>query len=538
MEYYVLRKDKFHREAIAGSEAEHQIASAIKEYFKEYSDWVKILKVPLDTWEEINCTISFHDNVLDCKSMPFTLSGEVEGEPVFADYLGNKIVSNKQVSDSIVFIPFPDDPDDSKYVVLKLYEHGAKAVVFYDILPGRYRRMVIIGDEDYSFSHGAPSPIPVASIKKEDYLRIYKEMPRRIVFRSKTKITHNVHGYTVVAGINGRGDREIHVTAHHDHWFNGFSDNMVGVELLIQLMKKYRKSWNGYNLVFISYTAEESGSPYFTSWYWIWGSRYYLELLEARNDTSKIIADVNVDAIYTYPLHFNANPSLTDCINKLVEGGRGIYDGYDYTDFDSYSYTLHGIPAMTLHTFKEMKHIYHTNLDDGSEVYDHIITNALETLDDTVRCINNNMPKYKHITKYIKEKLGDKAPLEARNLVSKLETINNKINEEASIRIITRELSSIIYVPSLDGLFTSDLLADIIEIIDKLDKIDQYIGKRIRVKVVDREQFLDISPTNHNKEELLKSLQYALIQRINSYNRRIEDVIKNIVLRKKCEKQL
>lgn len=537
MEYYILGKQKFHREAIAGSKAEHLIAEEIRDYFKEYSDWVEVLKTPLDTWEEIDCSISFHDYSLNCRSMPFTLSGEAEGEPVFASYLGDRIVSDKQIAGNIVFVPFPEDPDDSKYVVLKLYEHGAKAVVFYDMLPGRYRRMVIIGDEDFSFSHGAPSPIPAASIRKEDYLKIYKERPRRIVFRSMTRIKHNVYGLTVIAGINGRGEDEIHITAHHDHWFSGFSDNMIGVELLIRLMEKLRRSWNGSNLVFISYTAEESGSPYFTSWYWIWGSRYYLDLLETRNDISRIIADINVDAVYTYPLHINANPSLMDCINKLVKSGKAVYDGYDHTDFDSYSYTIHGVPAITLHTFKEMKHIYHTDLDDGSEVHEHVIKNVLETLIDTIKCINSNRPKYMHITRYIKEKLGEKAPLEARNLLLKLETMNSKIRDEKTlISIITRELSSIIYVPSQDGLFASDLLADVIEIMNRLDKIDEFIGRRVRVKVVDREQLLDISPTNHNKQELLKSLRFALIQRINLYNRKIEDVIKEIVLHEKYER--
>jgi Iap family predicted aminopeptidase len=530
MKYFMLRKKEYHREAIAGSKNEHSLADTIYEYFKQFCDWVEKIDTPLDTWEELECSISYGDKSIVCKSMPFTLSGEVVGEPVFGEYFNGRIIVNGQVRDNIVFIPFPEDPDDSKYVVLKLYEYGASAVVFYDQLPGRYRRMVIIGDEDYSFRHGAPSPIPVVSIMKEDFLRIYKDKPTRIMLKSKTRIKHGVIGYSVMCGVNGRGEEEIHVTAHHDHWFSGFSDNMVGVELLLQAASILRKNWDGVNLVFISYTAEESGSPYYTSWYWTWGSRYYLGILRKKNLLEKIIADINVDAIYTYPLHINGNPALMKCINKLVENGEATYDGYDYTDFDSYSYTLNGIPALTLHTLKEMKHIYHTNLDNGSEVYDYTIARALNTLINTIKCVNNNKPKYKYLIEYIRGKAGEKLPLEGRVLISKLENMDKIISDERKLlSIITSRFSTVIYIPAIDGLFSSDILADIFEIMNRIEDISKYIGRRIRVKVVDREQFLDISPTKNNIEELVKSLRYALTRRIEYYDELLKEVISKYI---------
>ncbi|MCD6300632.1 MAG: M28 family peptidase, partial [Staphylothermus sp.] len=355
--YFILNQDVFRKEIITGSKNEDKAVKYLKDKLSEYVDWIEVIPTPVDTWYEEKCVLLCGNTTINCKSLPYTLSIELESEPVYGYYSGNRIALNKHVDSKIVFIPFPQDPNNTKYVVLKLWREGAEAVVFYDQLPGRYRRIVITGDEDYSFTKGSPPPIPAVSIRKEDYLKIVKEEPSKCSLKIIANVIHNNKGKTLIAGINGKGEKEIHLTAHHDHWFQGFCDNNVGVELLLQMTRLLNK--DSYpNILLISYTAEESGAPNYTSWYWSWGSRYYLSMLNDMNRVDNIIANINVDIIYTSPLSINANPALMKCIEKVMKQYKVRYRGFDHPYFNSFSYTLQGIPALTIHSFNEMQHIY------------------------------------------------------------------------------------------------------------------------------------------------------------------------------------
>ncbi len=533
MEYVILGKPEYMAEAVTGSSSEASLAEKIAEELKPYTDHVRFFETPVDSWREENCTVEAGSTAAPCHAMPYTVSADVESNIVEANYVGDRIALTQPVEGRIVTIPFPQDPDDIKYVVLKLYEHGAVAVIFYDELPGRYRRMVLIGDEDYSHTHGSPSPIPAVSIMKEDYLKLRKLGLGRVRIKIRAHVVHGAKGKTVIACINGRGEKEIHVTAHHDHWFYGFSDNMIGVELLLQLARRL-KDWKGPNLVLISYTAEEFGAPYYTSWYWTWGSRYYMDILEKQGGIDGIIADINVDALYTKPFMINGNPALGKCIDAISSSRPAIYRGYDHTDFDSYTYTMHGIPALTMHNLFEMKHIYHTNLDDGREVGDHIITEALNTLIDMTKCVARNKTSYERLMSRMREELPQPPNPEQAALIGRLENLDKLIsNESTRIRLATRLASTISYIPSLDGVFYSEMFSDLRIIRELMASIEKYYGKRIRVKVVDREQFLDISPTKYNHEELRKALVHAYNQRLREYHRQLDRLISEILMKKK-----
>lgn len=532
--YVFLRRKEYMFEAITGSENESILVDSLIDTLKEHVDSVKVIDTPVDSWREDECIIETRGSIIPCRAMPYISSAEIEAPIIDAFYVGSSIAVNQPINGRIVLVPFPPDPDDIKYVVLRLYEHGAVAAIFYDELPGRYRRMVLLGDEDYSHTHGSPSPIPAVSIRKEDYLKIKRLDITRLGLKVKSRVIHGSTGKTVIGYKNGSGDKEIHVTAHHDHWFTGFSDNMVGVELIIQASKKL-VNWNGPNLVFISYTAEESGAPYYTSWYWAWGSRYYLNMLESLNRLENILADINIDAIYTKPFSINGNPALMDCVEKIKEEHGARYKGYDHTDFDSYSYTAKGIPALTIHNLDEMKYIYHTDLDDGREVGDHIISEALRVLVDTINCIARNPPRYNRLITYIRGNLPSHVEPEQAVLVGRLENLDKLVgNEQERIRIATKLVSTVSYIPGLDGLFYSDTFSDLRIIDEVMESIEKYLGKRIRVKVVDREQFLDVSPTRHNVEELMKALKYTLAQRLRMYNKQLDDYITEILIKNKA----
>ncbi len=531
--YRVLYDEVFRKETITGGSNEDRVVRRLISIFREFVDDVDVVETPVDTWIEDECWIIYGDKETRCHAMPYILSGEIEAEIAYAEYYGNRIASSKPVRDTIVFIPFPEDPDDIKFVVLKLYEHGVKAVIFYDQLPGRYRRMVLIGDEDYSCSHGSPSPIPAVSVRKEDYLRIVKDNPHRARLIVKTRIIHGATGKTVIGWINGRDNREIHITAHHDHWFTGFSDNLIGVEALIQLGKRIKEKREfKETILLISYTAEESGAPNYTSWYWTWGSRYYLELRDKSNTLENILFDINIDAIYSTPFYINTNPSMIHCIEELKDKLPIRYRGYDHTDFDSFMYTRRGIPALTINNLLEIKHIYHTNLDDGGEVERETIDKAIDTTYIILKCLVEKPPRYRNIIEYLKNN-DIPASSNYRNLIGRLENLDKLVEDEnMRIRIATKTLTTVSYIPGIDGLFESDLVGDIKLIYRIMKNIEKYIGRRIRAKAIDREQILDVSPTKYNIGELDIALSHMINGRINNYQKQLDHEIRQIILKK------
>ncbi|MCD6195564.1 MAG: M28 family peptidase [Staphylothermus sp.] len=530
--YFILNRDVFRKEIVTGSKTEEKAVKYLRDKLSEYVDWIEIIPTPVDTWYEEKCVLICGDTTIYCKALPYTLSTDIELEPIHGYYLGEHIALSKPADSKIVFIPYPPDPDDAKYVVLKLWRKGAEAIVFYDQLPGRYRRIVITGDEDYSFTKGSPPPIPAVSVKKEDYLKIVKENPNKCSLEIITGVIHNNRGKTLVAGINGRGEKEIHITAHHDHWFQGFCDDNIGVELLIQLASLLKK--NSYpNILLISYTAEESGAPNYTSWYWSWGSRYYLNILADMNKIDNIITDINLDTIYTSPLSINANPSLMKCLEQLMKKHKIHYRGFDHPYFDSFSYSLRGVPALTIHSFNEMLHIYHTNLDDGTEFNEKTLREALTITQELIACLTNNPPELKPLLTQIKTRLENLDGLETRMLVSKLETLQLRgIPQQKIIKLTTKEFLKTIYVPRINGLFESNLLSDIDRLHKILKNIEKYIDTELELRAVDNIRLFQLPITKHNIHEIPNVIRQIIMEQLRKYIDKIDEEIVKLLMEK------
>ncbi len=520
VKYYIAGEKPFIYETVPGLDNEDKIVFVLKEMFSEYSDWIKIENIPTDTWYEEECLVETNNLSIKCYTMPYVNTVEVTGSLEEAIIVGNKIVS-RDIENKIVAIEFPKELDASKYIVLELYRKGASAVMFYDTELDKVRRTVMNGDITYSFHHGSPPPIPVVSIKYKDYV-LLKKKPNKIRISIRAKTLHSVNGKIFIAGINGRGEKEIHLTAHHDHWFQGFSDNLIGLEILYRIMQKIYNKWSEENLVFISYTSEEIGGPNYTSWYWIWGSRYFLKNIEERGIIDNILFNINFDALYREPIYIHGNPVLMKCIEKMSRKHQIYYKGYDYMDFDSFSYTLHGVPALTINTLDNMEEIYHSNYDDGRGFQYNVLNKSIETALELLRCIVHEKPRYNLLVNYIKTRMGDKIPLETRILVSKLETLGEKIaDEQERIRFVTKLFTHITYIPGLKPIYSSDILGEITMMKNIVENLEKYIGETIDLRSMD-ETILYLTPTKNNIDEvenIIWSVIAARSRRLDKYLR-------------------
>lgn len=527
----ILRDSNLRREIITGSNEERRAVETIVSHFQDHVDWIDIIETPVDTWFEEECVIMGSQETYRCVALPYTRTSRVYGKFAKGRVNDNEVFIETPSEDMIVFIEYPREHDLAKYVVLELIEkYNVSAIVFYDKTPGLYRRTVVNYSPLYSFESGSPVPIPIVSVDYDSFRKLL-EKGDYVEIDVKTRMVRNTVGRTVLFGINGGGSGEIHLTAHHDHWFTGFSDNLVGLAILYRLASNLKNSWNGPDLVLISYTAEEFGSPGYASWYWSWGSRYYLELLEAKNYIEKVVADINIDAIYDYPIEIYGNPVLAKCIDKISDS-KSIYRDFDNMDFDSYSYSLYGVPSLTLTSIESLKPIYHSNYDDGRGFNYTIIDDTYKRIVEVMKCIGSNEYSFEAFRKYLINSFGDQVPLETKTLVTKTISLINNIE---FIREITKQFFTTTYTLGLKQESISGIFSDILFLKKILNNIEEYRGRVVEAYCLNENILYLNTGGGIDRKELLPVIINTMIRRTTKHSKKLNDLIYTAINRmKRC----
>ena len=540
-EVIVLNNKLFTKEIITGTPVEHDVVMELKNLFREHgADQVFLEHVNVMAWYEKECFLEIGDQRIKCYSLPYTLTDDVEAPIVFADYYGDRISLENDPQGKVVVIPFPPDPDDAKFVMLRLYSAGALAVIFYDILPGRYRRIVVTGVEGFPFNYGAPPPVPVISITKEDYLKLFMRRTSRVRIFVKTRVDHGRYGYNVIAVYNGSKDYEVIYSVHHDHWFTGFSDDLIGLEIILKFSKKLeRLNDRKYTTILASFTAEESGAPGYSGWYWIWGSRKYLENRFIKSDLDNILININLDALFTSRVHVAFNLFLQDIVKELID--RGAVDSSllekEQPYFDSFSFTLHGIPSITLHTFHELRVNYHTNLDDGLENDPRLEPFMLSLLELLHRIINDKSINEMYSFKFLKERFSIYSevdlPLETRVLFRKLADLYNikgNLDQNKFVKSFNKNFLKPVATYKINGMFEIQLIPEIMIAIDVLKKIHSLnIKSEVIYSPGNENRIFEINlittPRQHVNEEIIR----ALYEYIRSSSIKYLDLLNNVM---------
>lgn len=535
MKRLIIGREVFEREVIAGSTAELSVVHVLKGVFEDLGgDDVYLEPIPVMTWVEDECFIEAPGLKIKCLALPYSLSIDVEARSLHAHYYGNSIALRDDPVNKIVIAPYPDEPDDAKYVLLKLAKAGATAVVFYDNYPGRVRRIVICGSKGYSYMHGSPPPIPAAAISKESLLKLAKSINGGMLrLYIKTVVTHNSMGYNVVSVYNGSLESEVILSAHHDHWFKGYSDDLIGLESLARTALKLKNIDRRHTYILISFTAEELGAPGYASWYWSWGSRKYLEGRLVKKDLDKIVLAVNVDAVFTTPMRASINPFLWSLVKELVDLGYVSISGVtvDQPIFDSYSFTAIGVPALTLHTFNELKPNYHTNLDDGREWPSNLVEKVVEAIDSLLKIVNsyNINELYRlDVSTFIND-LSSDAPVETLILLMKLKELKHfegKVVVNAFVREFTKNFIKASSDHRLGGRTLSSIAPEVYLLSELIKEVREGLVGEIDVSIIGADEALfNAYVSTYTKLEVLKSM-YATMA---SIARKYLDCLSNVV---------
>ncbi|MEZ0345686.1 MAG: M28 family peptidase [Infirmifilum sp.] len=346
---------------VAGSSEERVAAEKIRGYLEELRLEARVFEFEAMSWRERYVETCVGGLKVRSVAMPYVLNGEAEGKAV---YVGSRILeedwSSLNLEGKIALVKFYEKVDEAEWQYLQAVRAGAEAVVFMDSYPGRVRRMVLTLNTDYRFVEGTPPPIPAVSVSLEDGLRIKRlaESGEKVSVRVEAEVDHGARSRVVYAGdLSGPV-----FSAHIDKWLGGFRDNALGVGLVLYMAEKLRDK-AGY----IFFGAEESGAPGFSPWYWIWGSRRFAEFLEAHGLLGDFGLLLNVDVLGGKSIRISAStPDVQAGLSRVV--GEEAMVCPDQVIFDSFSFTLKGVPSTTTHTFPEVLPVYHTDLDSPGSI--------------------------------------------------------------------------------------------------------------------------------------------------------------------------
>ncbi len=535
MNGFIIGREVFEREVIAGSDAELSAVHALKDVFEDLGgDDVYLEPLPVMTWIEDECFIEAPRLRVKCLALPYSLSMDAEARSIHAHYYGSSIALSDDPANKIVIAPYPDEPDEAKYVLLKLAKAGATAAVFYDNYPGRVRRIVVCGSKGYSYMHGSPPPIPAVAISKESLLKLTKSISGEALrLYIKTKVVHSSTGYNVVSVYNGSRESEVILSAHHDHWLKGYSDDLIGLESLARTALKLKNIDRRHTYILISFTAEESGAPGYASWYWSWGSRKYLEGRLVKRDLDRVVLAVNIDAVFTTSLRASTNPFLWSVVKELVDLGYVSINGVtvDQPIFDSYSFTTVGVPALTLHTFNELKPNYHTNLDDGREWPSNLVEEVVEAIDSLLKTVNSydiNELYGLDVSTFINDLPSD-APVEAAVLLMKLRELKHlegKVAVNRFVREFTKNFIKASTDRRLGGRTISSIAPEIYLLSELIKEVGEGVVGEVGASIIGVEEvFFSAYASNHTRLELLKSIYVTMASAAKKYL----DCLSNIV---------
>ena len=430
-------------EIIAGSKSEEKIKNKIKEILEESVDEIRIIPIRVLYWNQKDLLIECNGNKIEGVALPYSLPFDIEAK--ITDKIDN--CNNKFIK-----IKLQKLYEIDKYYI-QAVEHDCLGVIF--SLDNEIRKYIIKYGELLSYKPSYPPPIPAFYVKLDDFSKIHEKC--RILLQSE--INPYAVGYIIEGIKNSKNEnKKIHVTAHHDHWFKGERQSLLPVSLLPELRS------NIYEIHLISFTAENSGAPSFSTFSWSYGSRTFLQK-NINND--QIFININIDKISEENIIIKTVPGLSQIVKTIY---RNIsIEPEIFTA--NYSYIKNGIPSINIGSIKNPH--CHSNYDEISNENSKAIVNAKEIGNLINKIVNNSIEYNIHeMREYVKNLLKTLPP----TIRSYVINLSDKLGSENSD--VYRDI-----LKFYGGIFTFDNSSTSVYLFHKLKGLDHAkYSKRICIE--------------------------------------------------------
>jgi len=520
MELSVIGRGIFEEEIVSGSRREERAVKALGDMFKEVADWVKTFYTPVVSWVEEECLIEANERVFKCSILPPGVDFEVEGRLV------TNIRQALLVEEPVLLLGVRGWGLILNRVLQRVSDGRLKAVIIYDPLSDSYKREVVSGSSGLSLHTGSPFPIPVVSARKSDVRELLQTASDcRIRIYGRARLVRDAIGRTLVAGVNGRGELEVHASAHHDHWFNGVYDDLIGLEALLGLARRLRGAGNTANVTIISFTAREFGSPILPSWYWSWGSRFFTETLESKGHIDKVVANITIDNLTGSTLRASYHPFLFKCV-KEVKGAGVVDEGLRFLPYlDSYSYLHRGVPSVALHNQPEHLMRGHLDHQEGSH-FENTVVNLVDVSMRLVSCLSK-LEDYD--LEPVSNMLTSYAESEARYLAGKIMLMLNSVKGFRRRASVLQEFSPTIisYKPKLE--INYGLLEDLNTILKAIEAIERNNYGGFLVEDLDDGPLIDVYVDEYTRDTVARILREVFKHRVRLHLSKSNKVVARIL---------
>ncbi len=409
-------------EVIAGSYSEVKEVERLRGVIESYIEGkVRVLDVPLLSWRVKGLTLDPKPEVLAIA--PYVESSTVKAPWFKVDGNPTKPASWRRFPEGrIAIVREPANPDDIKAAALLASEAGALALIVES--PSAPRKIVTNGYWGYNYNVGAPTPIPVLVVENGYSSKLEANSTISIEVEA---VTVESTGYNLLLDLPGSSEDIVVIGAHHDRWYGGFLDDIVGIVQAIIAARRIHEE--GFTVRLTIFTAEEHGAPGYASWYWAWGSRFYANQLYRSNLVDEIRLFINFDMAAVEPLKVSGSPQYSllaeDLHNRCCE----------CPECDSFSLATIGVPTMCIHSLwsREVRTIYHTPRDTPGIADLNAAAKAVEV---AVRSVIKG-PIWGYMEQLLVKTLGE-GPLDARRALYTISTMARRAGWDNLYRSLAR----------------------------------------------------------------------------------------------------
>ncbi|MDM7276045.1 MAG: M28 family peptidase [Thermoprotei archaeon] len=385
-----------------------RVKGLIESYFNVKA---RTLEVPLLTWRLKH--LSLEPKPEAYATAPYVESSTVEAAWFKVEGDPTKPRAWKGFPEGrVAIVSEPPNPDDIKFAAIQAAEAGAQALIVESKVAPRI--IVTNGYTGFNYNVGAPTPIPVIVVEEGYSSRL---APHSRVSVSIDATTMDGYGYTIEAEVPGSSEDFFIVGAHHDRWYGGFSDNVIG---LAQAMVTARiLGGHGLTVKLVSFTAEEYGAPGYASWYWAWGSRFYSKQLRESRVLESAALHINYDMASIPPLRVSGSPQYVGLVRS-----DSTERCCECAECDSFSLASTGVPTICMHSLwsPEARALYHTPRDAPDKSDLNVAAKAVVL---AVKAALEG-PQWDYMKGFLEESLG-KGPLEARRLAYSINALAERL---------------------------------------------------------------------------------------------------------------
>lgn len=417
---------------IPGSEEERRAVKLVTGTLRNIVDYIELVDVPVYTWW-CSCSVRYGGVEKPCVLLPYSPPLKANIRPRDLVAVRAERVREVDLEGKVAVINYPERPEELRLLTYIVSRRNPAAILMATSQNDLLKSDLVLGSPGFTYAPSVPPSVPVICV---DRPTLHAVVSSGLEVEAESRVSRS-SAKVVVAGLNGRGELEVHLTSHHDSIIGGFETTPTSI--LLSVLEHLKRLDLPVNLTIISYTAREIGDADFTEYHYTWGERYLLRILSSKGRLERVLYNVSIGPLCGGGVRVKvaAHPAL----GKHLESG-GVQVDYNHFLLESHPYMELGVPAVTITTRESQSCRNSTcsakvpaEIAGGVQNILRLILGNVEVSEDLVR-----------ITRSYLLSAVEERSLELRVEVAKLTNIVQPSNVSRVVKTISRLAHSLVYL--------------------------------------------------------------------------------------------